>query len=377
MILIPEHTDIYFDKFDVKLDERTLLKKTYGKDRIYYCACNKKVPYKLSKDNRFYPIDRNARHEKNCPESEEYKKAKKRMSAYREEENEDGTTTTKVRITDNLKNQKKNGEQFVGDDRACKQITNSLSLEAYLEVLFLSSYATMKKSTKKDKKDVYKIAYAKLCSTEAIYNGRKCLMKSNETPFKLFYGRLSGIKEFSKDTKNGPVKLYTLSMNEREVDVSQQDLQDAVDRFKAKYNCNLKIPPLCVIRRMKSKYKIEKAFFSDTEIFFFPVSEQGCICSSAFERDVINEIEKVEEDQNLWYFYKPYSYGYGAYGEDYLEDGLLVIRNNYKKICIEFGKGKAKRKKFIDDGKYKMFTFTEGEKFSPNRFIEAVKEFSI
>ena len=378
MILIPDGTNIYFEKSDVKLDERTLFKKTYGKDRIYYCACNKKVPYKLSKDNRFYPCNREIKHEKNCPESDEYKASKKRMHAYSEYEAEDGRIITKVRITDRTKRSKKQGEDFVLEERKCKPSTGTLSLEAYLEILFLQSYATMKRSTKKDKKDVYKIAYAKMCSTEAIYNGHKCFMKGKDTPFKLFYGRLSKMAKIEKDTRNGGKETcYTITLNDRNVDVSEEDLKDAIDRFKEKYKCSLKIPLLCVIRRAKSKYNIEKAYFSDTEIFFFPVSEGGCICSNQYEQYIINEIEKIEEDQNLWYFYRPYEYGYGAYGQDYLEDGVIVVRNNFKKICIEFGKNKNKRKNFIDNGKYKMFTFTEGEKFSPNRFIDAIREFSL
>ena len=383
MILNPKNTNVFFDKTDFKLDERNQLKLTYGEDRIYFCACNKKVPYKLSVDNRFYPCNLKIKHEKTCPESDEYKNSQKRMPAYKNEETDDGRNLVKVKVWDKTKTNKKVGDNYLGMGRKCRDNIKSLSLESFLEILFLSSYATMKKSLKRDVKDIYKIAYAKICSTTINYNGKDYPLKADETPFKIFYGRLDKITAFKKETKDGVAKVYTVSLNGREVDVSEEDLNDAINRFKAKYNSSLKVPLLCAIRRMKSKYKMEKAFFVDTEIFFYPITEKGCICDSILEQNIVNEIEAIEDSQSSWYYYKPYEYGYGAFGDTYLEDGVIFLRNNYKRVCLEFVDNnktsidvhKLKMSSFKENNRYKLLTLTK-ENYSDEIIINKIKEAS-
>lgn len=218
MILNPKGTQFVFEKKDMCAEDRNELRNQYGAEMIYYCTCNHKVPYKLSKDNRFYPCKRNVFHESNCPESNLYKTSNKRMSAYKEDE-DNGKISAK--IIDRNRRQKSDGLPLTTRGRKCHETLPFLSLEGYMETLFLSAYETMKRSIKMDKKDVFKIVYAKLCNTEAVYNGEKMLMKSDETPFKIFYGRLANIEKKNNNDK----EFYTLTLNEREIDVSSNDLE--------------------------------------------------------------------------------------------------------------------------------------------------------
>lgn len=373
MILNPKGTQFVFEKKDMCAEDRNELRGQYGTEMIYYCTCNHKVSYKLSKDNRFYPCKRNVFHESNCSESNLYKTSNKRMSAYKEDE-DNGKISAK--IIDRNRRQKSDGFPLTTRGRRCHETLPYLSLEGYMETLFLSAYETMKRSIKMDKKDVFKIVYAKLCNTEAIYNGKKMLMKSDETPFKIFYGRLANIEKKNNNDK----EFYTLTLNEREIDVSSNDLEWAIKSFKERYNSNLKIPLLCVVRRFKSKYRIEKAYFSDTKIIFYPISNMGCVCSSAYQQNAINEIEEAESGQNSWYFYRPYEYGYGAFGDKYLEDGIINFRNKSDRICIEFtedlNKEKIKQASFIDDGKYKLLIFDENKPFSLESVYSGIKAIS-
>lgn len=252
MLLVPSNTNDYIDKEEIPLDERGFFRRVYGVNRIYYCSCNMKVPYKLSKDNRFYPCKQGIKHEPNCSESLEYKKSQGRLLAYNENADEN-------KISVNLTNDK---EEYLLDERRCQKEVKVLNLRNYLEILFLSAYATMKRSTKPNKKNVYKVAYAKMCSTEVNYQGKKFILKSDEAPFKFFYGRLVESPQLDKKiTNNGDEKVcYVLNLNGRLITVAQSDLKKACDDFKKRYRCS-KIPNsvLCVVQRFKSKYKIESS----------------------------------------------------------------------------------------------------------------------
>lgn len=371
MLLSPEGTKNLFEKKDMGDDDRRKLRELYGDNKIYYCACNFKVPYKLSKDNRFYPCRREIDHEKNCSESRLYKMSNQRMSAFIEDTD---TGKIKAKIIDKTRRNKNEGFPLTERRRKCFDKVPFLSLEGYMEALFLSAYEVMKRSTKFDKKDIFKIAYAKLCATEAVYNGRRVKMKADETPFKIFYGRLAKIEKCEK--LENETTCYTLTLNERELKVKEEDLQIAIEKFKLRYKSSLKIPLLCVIRRFKTKYKIEKAYLSDTEIIFYPISNDGCICSSAYQQKVINEIEEMEKGQNAWYFYRPYEYGYGAFGDKYLEDGLIYLRNKNYKICLEFTENikteAEKRRCFVDDGKYKLVIIDENKEFNAGELYSLI-----
>ena len=367
MILNPAGTDTFFEKADIKLDERTSLKKAYGPNKIYFCSCNRRVPYRLSKDNRFYPCDKSISHEKDCPESEFYKVSQRRMKAYKESD-EDGFSA-KARIRDFNNKPSENSHPKTNNGRKCYASVETLTWKEYLEILFLSAYETMKRSKKIDKKDVYKIAYAKICSTDINYRGKNFKLKSDETPFKLFYGKLEKIE---KDEENP--ERYNIVLNGRSLVVKEEDMKDAVEEFKNTYNTSLKRTLLCTVIRYKSKYRIESAYFSKTKIIFYPISEKGCICSSAEEQEIFNVIEKMEEDQTAWYFSKPYEYGFGAYGDAYLEDGIITIRKNNKKVCLETSLNKEREKYFINNGKYFKCYLNVEDKQIEEKVMNAIKK---
>lgn len=365
MILIPEGNKTYIDKSEYPLAERDYFRKAYGEKCIYYCSCNMKIPYKLSKDNRFYPCKHGLKHEANCTESEEYKKSSQRFSAYKENEDD---FSVKINIKDDV-------EEYLLLNRKCKKEVKYLSFENFIEIIFLSSYFSMKRSTKFDKKDIYKFAYAKMCSSTVNYKGKSFKIKSDESPFKLFYGRMTGLPEKEEKIEIGGnvINCYSLSINDRNILVKEEDLSKAVKHFKEKYNC-LKVPPstLCVIKRDKSKYHIENAYFSNTKIYFFPFSNKGCICSSN-EKEIIDEIEKIEEGQLQWYFYRPFEYGYGAYGDKYLEDGIIISRGKKQKICLDFSNDKTKNSSFINDNKYALIHYKDKENINRKSLIEKIK----
>ena len=365
MILIPEGSETYIDKSEYPLDERNIFRKVYGEKCVYYCSCNMKVPYKLSKDNRFYPCKHGSKHEPNCSESEEYRKSGQRFSAYKENEDD-------FSIKVNIKN---DTEEYLLPSRKCKKEVKNLSFEDFIEVLFLNAYLSTKRSTNFVKKDIYKIAYAKMCSSSINYRGKTYKIKSDETPFKLFYGRITGLpeKEEKVDINGNIINCYSLCINERSVLVKEEDLVKAVKHFKEKYNCQ-KVPSstLCVIKRDKSKYHIENAYFSDTKIYFFPFSEKGCICSLK-EKEIIDEIEKIEEGQLQWYFYKPFEYGYGAYGDKYLEDGVIVSRGKKQKICLDFNDDNMKKNSFINNNKYLLIHYENKKSINRKALIEKIK----
>ena len=50
--------------------------------------------------------------------------------------------------------------------------------------------------------------------------------------------------------------------------------------------------------------------------------------------DVTEGLENRFKEKGV-FFYKPFEYGYGAYGDKYLEDGIIEFEGTNKKIVIE------------------------------------------
>ena len=72
---------------------------------------------------------------------------------------------------------------------------------------------------------------------------------------------------------------------------------------------------------------------------FLLVNDYGLFSESNYEVQMYNAICEIM-NQNRYkekgvFFYKPFEYGYGAYGDKYLEDGIIEFEETNKKIVIE------------------------------------------
>lgn len=83
-------------------------------------------------------------------------------------------------------------------------------------------------------------------------------------------------------------------------------------------------------------------FVNQSEIYilrFILVSDFGLFSESENEVKMYNAICQIINENDYKkrgvHFYKPYEYGYGAYADKYLEDGIIEFDNTNKKIIIE------------------------------------------
>lgn len=119
---------------------------------------------------------------------------------------------------------------------------------------------------------------------------------------------------------------------ELSVPVYTQELIRALEEYENTYATNDLSNRNIILAGFRDKY----AMYS---LRFLLVNDYGLFSESNYEVEMYNAICEIM-NQNRFKekgvsFYKPFEYGYGAYGDKYLEDGIIEFEGTNRKIIIE------------------------------------------
>lgn len=116
------------------------------------------------------------------------------------------------------------------------------------------------------------------------------------------------------------------------VPVYTRELIRALEEYENTYATNDLSNRNIILAGFRDKY----AMYS---LRFLLINDYGLFSESNYEVQMYNAICEIMNRNRFKekgvFFYKPFEYGYGAYGDKYLEDGIIEFEGTNRKIVIE------------------------------------------
>lgn len=326
-------------------EKRLLREKCINNDLKLFCICNQQCEYWVrDKTWAIYPTTKKQKHKDWCPKSDVYKKNSKYNKGFTITEKDE----FKVYLSESIfKN---------GNKRKTKVITKSFDISGREYPTTQQGKITISAMVKKMNMATFE--HIARSSEEKLYPN------AEEMSNKMFWaakrtligkkGKCLGDLSIEKDNcKFVYYMLYKLPNTEGKGDNDTVDIETTKKMKNGQYQSfPVKIN---ILKRALSEYKdtystdnmaskkIALAGFKNrSEIYilkFLLVNDFGLFCESELEVQMYNTICQIINENNFKekgvHFYKPYEYGYGAYGDKYLEDGIIEFDNTTKRIIVE------------------------------------------
>ena len=395
-ILLDTKTNLRFYDYDCSHDDRAVMYRQDPK-RIYKCCCREhnQVELKLTKALKFFPVDKNQIHEPDCERSSEFAENKLLNKSFIRQENNSFDIILCDKYNDIDKHD--NIDRKFPDRN---KVNKELSFISFSKKINMAAYERMMKTNKKDKngnhatidrKYIERYIWSVLKSTYVKDNeGKKSIyeLDNDETIKERHnYHILDQSRDFECRKSKIGINYYVLPVlnikgfGSNSIIINEEDFQTAKKHFEEEYGVRFDHRDNMVMAFVKGEKKTDSSHdinpWKKGKVCFFIISSRGLYSSSILESKVYTKIEKLlmdeEENGKKLQFYKPYEYIPGAYGSEYIEDG--IIKHSYKNdktIVIEIFEDTSnkcqserigKKKAFVKKSKYiPWFYDTEEQK---------------
>ncbi len=336
-------------------NELTIEKKKELNDRCQneglklFCGCNGKNEYGIRKNTwAIYPLSKENEHEDWCPKSKVYKRKIVYNKGFEVDEK---SGNVQVYLAESIKNEKNGNdrEQVIirdfshgnRDRKYPEYHQNRITISAMIKKMNMLTFRHVAFS-KGENNNLYpnadkmrdKIYWAE--KRTKIDNYKKSIADLDRIKDKcrFEYEMLKEIPEFSE--KDSIVKLLTNRRNKNNERVMVPVYRDALERALVEYERTYST------QNMQNRNIVMSGFrdiYAMHDLRFLLVNDFGLFSESLYEVEMYNAICKIFNENRLKekgaYFYKPFEYGYGAYEDKYLEDGIIEFEKSNKKIIIE------------------------------------------
>lgn len=347
---------------DIERTEKIQLYELYEKGEIkLYCGCNEcKTEYGIRKNTyAIYPKSMNGIHADWCPKSEQYKRKIKYNSGFKIDE-ENGMVH--VHLSEILKNRNTNDvdeENTVENDDGIvipretdrkypDMVQDKITVSAMVKKMNMYAFEHVAFSTQEtfylDAKNMCQKMYW-VENKVTISPFRKPIAELDRIKDKcaFVYEMLGGIPHFAQEDKGDTIVRLQTTRSHKDKIVTIPVYQDALERALAEYENTYST------RDMEGKNIVFAGFrdrFAVYNLCFLLVNDFGLFSESLYEVQMYNSICNLINHRGFKEkgvsFYKPFEYGYGAYGDRYLEDGIIEFQKSNKKIIIEvYGRNDA------------------------------------
>ncbi len=336
-----------------KYEKKSLYDKCKNENMKLFCNCNGNCEYKVRNGNwAIYPCSqgKQADHEDWCPKSKVYLNKHDYNAGFLID---DETGEVRVHLSEPLTHRNRNENEpnenisrnhAGGGRRYPRHQQGEITISAMIKRMNMLTFKHVafykgNNETVYPKTDVMikklfwaekrtRIGAKKKCIADLsrIRDGLEFVYKElGEMPSYRENDRITRlvIKE-KKDDKALTVPVYT------------QELIRALGEYENTYATNDLSNRNIILAGFRDRY----AMYS---LRFLLVNDYGLFSESNYEVQMYNAICEIM-NQNRFkekgvFFYKPFEYGYGAYGDKYLEDGIIEFERTNKKIVIEvYGK---------------------------------------
>lgn len=388
-LLYDQEADNIFDPYELLKEERDIFR-----GRKLVCACNIKnqIEYKIRSNNRFYPAHNGLQdlHSPDCPKSIAFENCKKYNKAF--EEKEDGTYIAHIK---NINPPKRKEERVhdVSNENIFRRYFPSESqgeqtLYAFSTKLNMLAFEKMNYWKKSDY-DRYLTANETIRKSYALFgdvfiekmplNHKIDLSNSKDKEF--FYGVF---EKYSKSQGNKLPRFF-IKGKQQGIPVEEGLLRAASEKFQNTYGTK-------VSKLMERGYDIVvsglRGKYGAYQICFFLVNHFGLFSESVYEVQMYNAICKYINDNDLKrkiVLFKPFEYYRGAYGEKYLEDGILMNIKTRRKAVVEvygiennedYNRKILEKEDFLKDSNYLYLPWyaNRGEELPMGKIEEVIQE---
>lgn len=332
-----------------KYEKKSLYYQCKNENIRLFCNCNGVCEYKVRNGNwAIYPCSqgKQAYHEDWCPKSKVYLNKRDYNAGFLID---DETGEVQVHLSEPLmhRDQIENGqngnvpENHVGENRRYPQHQQGeISISAMIKKMNMLTFKHVAFYKKNDEYLYPKtdVMIKKMFWTEnrtRIGTRKKSIadLKRLKDGLEFVYKELAEIPEYKPDDT-----ITRLVIKEKKDDkaltvpVYTQELIRALQEYENTYATNDLSNKNIILAGFRDRF----AMYS---LRFLLVNDYGLFSESDYEVQMYNAICEIM-NQNRFkkkgvFFYKPFEYGYGAYGEKYLEDGIIEFEGTNKKIVIE------------------------------------------
>lgn len=345
---------------EMEKDDKNKLRSRCQKENLkLFCGCNGKCEYGIRKNTwAIYPLSMKEKHEDWCPKSDLYKAKSVYNTGFKIDE-ESGDV--KVCLSESIeketiegnKRQNNEGKSIASapnsDREYPKYQQGTITISAMIKKMNMMTFKHVA-YYKKDEQDILYPNADRMCQKifwamkrVKIGNHRKSIADFDITRdhFKFVYEMLGAIPEYNENDRI--IKLQTSKKLEDDniltVPVYKEALERAITEYENTYST----------RDMQNRNIVLTGFRDKWAMYnlrFLLVNDFGLFSESLYEVKMYNEICNIFNSYRLKekgvFFYKPFEYGYGAYGDKYLEDGIIEFEKSNKKIIIEvYGRNDA------------------------------------
>lgn len=331
-------------------EEKKELRERYIRERLnLYCRCNEQNEYGIrDKTWAIYPKSKTQVHKGWCPKSELYQRNIKYNKGFQFNEK---TRKFQVYLSESISEEKKENTENKKPiankpDTDLRRYPSTqqgkITISAMIKKMNMETFKHVAFSSKDEKypnaDTMCKRTYA-IQKKMIIGKRRKSLgdlnIKSDKCKF--IYYMLKELPDI--EDKEDTDTVYLKSTEEKGTEgeyyqyrVKVEVLRAALKEYKDTYSTD----------NMDGKKIAFAGFVNQSGIYilrFILVSDFGLFSESENEVEMYNAICQIINENDYKkrgvHFYKPYEYGYGAYADKYLEDGIIEFDNTNKKIIIE------------------------------------------
>lgn len=335
-----------------KADKEILYFRCQKENLKLFCGCNGRCEYGIRKNTwAIYPLSMKEKHEDWCPKSDLYRAKSVYNSGFKiDEESGDvkvclSEPIEKETIKGNIGIDNK-GESIVhspnSDREYPKHQQGEITISAMIKKMNMMTFKHVA-YYKKDEQDILYPNADRMCQKifwaekrVKIGKRRKSIADFNKTKDNcaFVYEMLSAIPEYTENDEI--IRLQTSKKMKDDsfltVPVYKEALERAIIEYENTYST----------RDMKNRNIVLTGFRDRWAMYnlrFLLVNDFGLFSESLCEVKMYNEICNIFNSYKLKekgvFFYKPFEYGYGAYEDKYLEDGIIEFEKSNKKIIIE------------------------------------------
>lgn len=348
--IFDNHRKPYYPNQMEPKEKRELRERCIRERLNLYCRCNEQNEYGIrDKTWAIYPKSKTQVHKDWCPKSESYKRSMIYNKGFKINEK---TGQINVYLSEPISEKKKkntkdnipivnkpgtNSRKYPSTQQGKITISamiKKMNMETFRHVAFSSSDekypsadAMCRKAFPIQKKMKIGIGKRRKFLGDLNIESDKC---------RFIYYMLKELPNIKgkKDTDT----VYLVSTEKKKTEgycqhrVKVEVLKAALKEYKDTYSTD----------NMDGKKIAFAGFVNQSGIYilrFILVSDFGLFSESENEVEMYNAICQIINENDYKkrgvHFYKPYEYGYGAYADKYLEDGIIEFDNTNKKIIIE------------------------------------------
>ena len=346
-LITNKNEEIYPNEIDLE-ERKNLYEKIANEGLRLYCKCNLECEYRIRNNSwAIYPCSQGnqEKHEDWCSKSLRYQINRGYNSGFLMDEDtgevqvhlsealsppreDDGNVADNIEVI-----HRREGRRYPQDQQGEISISAMIKKMNMLTFKHVAFSKKDEKSYPKASEMINKMYWAS--SRTRIGKSRKSIaeLTIGQNRMKFVYEELKCLPKFDIGTRNTrlPIKKEKDKVPIT-IPVRTTELLRAIGKFENTYGTKNFDGKNIFLAGFRDKYGIYN-------LRFLLVNDYGLFSESTYEVEMYNAICEIINGNDFKrqgvHFYKPYEYGFGAYEDKYLEDGIIEFDGTNRKIIIE------------------------------------------